>query len=138
MDENLIQKIDKMPVEEKKNLIMHLKNSIIKQDPKNEARDRYDQLLCIAETLFEYKMKNTRRDREDVMIRRVIAYKMKEEGFSYSAIGKAMKKNHATIVHLVSQMKDFFSLPKLYEFDIKQYNDFNELVSKIDSQDEEV
>ena len=127
MDSELFKKVEKMSDEDKKNLITHLQNSLQPDAKIITVDERYIQLLKIAEDMFEYRMKPSRRSLEDVMIRRFVAYRLRIEGFSYSSIAHAMGKNHATIMHLVGQMKDYFSLPSLYKQDIKRYLEFDSL-----------
>lgn len=127
MDKDLFRKVEKMSDEDKKNLIAHLQNSLQPDAKIITVDERYAKLVQIAEDMFEYRMKPSRRSLEDVMIRRFVAYRLRIEGFSYSSIGHAMGKNHATIVHLVNQVKDYFSLPNLYKQDIKRYLEFDSM-----------
>lgn len=125
MDSELFKRVENMSDEDKKSLIAHLQNSL-EPDPEVISVDkRYSELLEIAEDLFDYKMKTSRRDAEDVMIRRFIAYRLRIEGFSFASIGHAIGKNHSTVFHLVRQMDDYFSLPNLYKDDIKKYLEFD-------------
>ena len=125
MDSELFKREEKMSDEDKKNLIAHLQNSLEPDAKVISVDSRYEALLQIAEDLFDYKMKTSRRDAEDVMIRRFIAYRLRQEGFSFEAIGHAIGKNHSTVFHLVKQMEDYFSLPALYKQDIKKYLEFD-------------
>lgn len=129
MDSELVERVEKMSDEDKKQLIAHLQNSLAPDAEIISIDARYEALLKIAEDLFDYKMKTSRRDARDVMIRRFIAYKLREEGYSFAAIGHAIGKNHATVFHLVSQMKDYFALPNLYKEDIRKYLRFHSLAT---------
>lgn len=128
MDSELFKRVEKMSDEDKKDLIAHLQNSLEPDADMISVDRRYAELLSIAEDLFDYKMKTSRRDAEDVMIRRFISYRLRQEGFSLSAIGHAVGKNHSTIFHLIKQMEDYFSLPGLYKDDIKKYLEFDSRV----------
>lgn len=46
----------------------------------------------------------SRRDRESVTARMMIAYRLYDEGFMESDIGRVLNKNHATINHYREQM----------------------------------
>lgn len=128
MDKDLFEKIEMMSNDDKKELIEHLQNSIVLEDyPTTLITDRYEQLLMAAETVFEHKMQSGR-DFNDVMMRRFIAYKLREDGYTFSQISRVMGKNHSTIIHLVKQMKDYFSLPQAYKEDIKKYLMFHSTI----------
>lgn len=72
------------------------------------------------------------RDWENVTIRRMVAYRMKEEGFRLTDIARAMKMHHSTILHYVNQMKDIFDVPIFYATDIRKYIQFTEAVGEAD------
>lgn len=119
----MVRKVTRMNDEEKKNLIIHLQNSL-EPGGYTTVHERYAVLLAIAEGVFGHKMIPKKRSAEDVMIRRFVAYKLHEEGYSYHSIGYAMGLNHATIVYLVRQMGDYFSIPSMYREEIEKYKDF--------------
>lgn len=128
MDEKLLKKVEAMSSNDKKELIEHLQNSLVIEDyPVMLIGDRYKQLLEAAESIFERKMQKGR-DIEDVMMRRFIAYKLREDGYTFSQISRVMGKNHSTIIHLIHQMEDYFSLPAMYKEDIKKYLKFHSKV----------
>ena len=117
-----------MSEEDKKDLIAHLQNSLEPDSNVISIDKRYEELLAIAEDLFDYKMKTSRRDAEDVMIRRFIAYRLRQEGFSLASIGHAIGKDHSTVFHLIRQMQDYFTLPWIYKEDIQKYLEFESRV----------
>lgn len=128
MDKNLFNEIENMSEHDKKELLEHLRLSVITRDyPTTLIEDRYGQLLEIAESVFDRKMRSGR-DVYDVMMRRFIAYKLRKDGYTYSQISRVMGKNHSTIMHLVRQMNDYFSLPAMYKEDIKKYLKFDSMV----------
>lgn len=128
MDKNLFNEIEKMSGSDKKELIEHLKNSLVAEKyPSTLISDRYELLLEIAETVFNRKMQKGRHV-DDVMMRRFIAYKLRKDGYTYSQISRVTGKDHSTIVHLVHQMDDYFSLPAMYKEDIKKYLKFDSMV----------
>ena len=130
MDSELFKRVEKMSDEDKKDLIAHLQNSLEPDSNVISIDNRYQELLSVAEDVFDYKMKTSRRSAEDVMIRRFIAYRLRREGFSLAAIGHAIGKDHSTVFHLIKQMEDYFSLHWLYKEDIKKYLEFDSRVQK--------
>lgn len=128
MDKSLLKKIKALPSDDKKELIEYIRNSlVIEKYPVILIEDRYQQLLEAAESTFGRKMQKGR-DIDDVMMRRFIAYKLREDGYTYSQISRVMGKNHSTIIHLIYQMEDYFELPKMYKEDIKKYFKFHSTI----------
>lgn len=128
MDKSLLKKIKALPSDDKKELIEYIRNSlVIEKYPVILIEDRYQQLLEAAESTFGRKMQKGR-DIDDVMMRRFIAYKLREDGYTYSQISRVMGKNHSTIIHLIYQMEDYFELPKMYKEDIKKYLKFHSTI----------
>lgn len=101
---------------------------ILEETPIRKTEERFSQLLGIAEEVTGHTMRKTR-DRQDVAIRRIVAYRMKEEGFRVSDIARTMGYNHSTILHYFSQMRDCFELPVYYHNDIELYTRFIETIT---------
>lgn len=91
--------------------------------PQVQAERRFSFLLPIAEEVVGKKMER-RRNTEDVLIRQFIAYKMRDEGLHVSDIARAMGIHHATVIHYVKQMKNFFDEPIFYMKELGQYCKF--------------
>ncbi len=128
MDKNLLKKVRALSDSDKKELIEYLHGLLtIENLPVMLVEDRYNQLLEAAESTFGRKMQQGR-ENDDVMMRRFIAYKLREDGYTFSQISRVMGKNHSTIIHLIYQMEDYFALPKMYKEDIKRYLKFHSTV----------
>ena len=128
MDKNLLKKVRALSDSDKKELIEYLHGLLaIENLPVMLVEDRYRQLLEAAESTFGRKMQQGR-ENEDVMMRRFIAYKLREDGYTFSQISRVMGKNHSTIIHLIYQMEDYFALPEMYKEDIKRYLKFHSTV----------
>lgn len=128
MDKNLLKKVKALSDNDKKELIEYLHGLLaIGNLPVMLIEDRYRQLLEAAESTFGRKMQQGR-ENEDVMMRRFISYKLREDGYTFSQISRVMGKNHSTIIHLIYQMEDYFALPEMYKEDIKRYLKFNSTV----------
>lgn len=61
------------------------------------------------------------RNRTSVNIRRFVSWRMREEGFLFMDIARAIGKDHATIHKYVKDMRDVFSLPIYYHLEREQY-----------------
>lgn len=70
------------------------------------------------------------RDRMLVIGRSLIAYKMREEGYTYESIGRHMRRHHASVMHVVNLLQDAinFSL----EPEASMWKEFNERIEEHD------
>lgn len=104
---------------------------IMEETPVPKADARYAALLAIAEDVTNHTMTRTR-DFENVAIRRMVSFRMREEGFTATDIARAMGMHHATVLHYCAQMRDFFQEPIFYAGDIVQYARFKDAVEEAD------
>lgn len=91
------------------------------------VEERYPSVLKAAEQATSWMLTDSR-ERENTLIRCIVAYKLREEGYSYADIGKMMKRDHSTITHLANRMRDMLSLPNAYKWEVQQYKKFEELL----------
>lgn len=89
--------------------------------------ETYPKVLQAAEQATSWVLTDSR-ERENTLIRQFVAYKMHGDGYSYSEIGKMMKRNHSTITNLVHRMRDMLSLPNAYKWEVQQYKRFEEML----------
>lgn len=79
------------------------------QESLNEREDdgsRFATLLKAATDVCGQGILSNSRDFNLVMARRMIAYQMRSEGYSFPSIGKMMVRHHASIIHMVRMMED--------------------------------
>ena len=79
------------------------------QESLNEREDdgsRFATLLKAATDVCGKGILSSHRDFNLVMGRRMIAYQMRSEGYSFPSIGKMMVRHHASIIHMVRMMED--------------------------------
>lgn len=79
------------------------------QESLNEREDdgsRFATLLKAATDVCGQGILSSSRDFNLVMGRRMIAYQMRSEGYSFPSIGKMMIRHHASIIHMVRMMED--------------------------------
>lgn len=91
------------------------------------VEERYPSVLKAAEQATSWMLTESR-ERENTLIRSFVAYKLREEGYSYADIGKMMKRDHSTITHLANRMRDMLSLPNAYKWEVQQYKRFEEML----------
>lgn len=89
--------------------------------------ERYPGVLACAEIVCGNKLTDSR-ERENILIRSFVAYKLHEEGYSYSEIGKMLKRDHSTVTNLVHRVRDMISIPYAYKEEVAKYKEFEKLV----------
>ena len=98
---------------------------------KPPCRERYPVLLEQAEYVTSYTQNPNSRTTENVFIRSIVAHQLHEEGYTYSEIGRVIKKSHATVMFYVNKVNDMLSLPQMYTTEITQYEQFKEIADTI-------
>lgn len=89
--------------------------------------ERYPGVLACAEQVCGNKLTDSR-ERENILIRSFVAYKLHEEGYSYSEIGKMLKRDHSTVTNLVHRVRDMLSIPYAYKEEVAKYKEFEKLI----------
>ena len=131
--ESIIEQVNGMNVDERRQIILGIKNSIEEDEKSSPIIVRYSFLVNVAEAAIGHKMDADRKKAGDVMVRMFVAYRMHTEGFSYTDIGMVMGHNHSTVIHYVRQMQDCFDEPIFYANDLNLYVSFNEAVEEADN-----
>ena len=70
----------------------------------------------------------TSRESRFVWARTMVAYQLTEECYSLSDAGRALGKNHSTILWARRKMKDAFALPYAYSDIIQMWNQFQDKI----------
>lgn len=89
--------------------------------------ERYPGVLACAEIVCGQPLTDSR-ERQNTLIRQFVAFRLHNEGYSYSEIGKVMHRDHSTITHLAYCMRDMLSLPNAYKWEVQQYKRFEEML----------
>ena len=111
-----------------RNILNHLRDEKNMLQPIDE---RFPAVLRAAEQSTSWMLTDTR-ERENSLIRCFVSYKLHNEGYSYSEIGKMMRRDHSTVTHLVYRMRDMLSVPGAYKWELQQFKRFEELCKKQD------
>ena len=91
--------------------------------------ERFPGVLACAELACGQPLTDTR-ERGNTIIRQFVAYRLHNEGYSYSEIGKVMNRDHSTITHLANRMRDMLSVPYAYRTEVSQFKEFDKLIGK--------
>ena len=89
--------------------------------------ERFPFVLACAELAVGQPLADSR-DKNNTNIRSLVAFQLHMEGYSYTDIGRMMKRDHSTVIHLVRKMEDMLSLPQAYKQEINMYNKMHELL----------
>lgn len=92
-----------LPFNERQKLINVLKESL---DGEDDDGSRFAILYKAATEVCGNGILSKSKDFNLVMGRRMIAYQMRLEGYTYMSIGKKLIRHHASIIHLVKMMED--------------------------------
>lgn len=79
---------------------------------------------------YDYSRLSSNRDESIVDVRRLTSYIAFERGYTFSAIGRFLKKNHTTVRHYCLQMTDFI---KLYDNYASKYAKIVSLLAEIEN-----
>ena len=129
--DNLTQICLALPNGKKARLIRTLMRSLKEKD--QLINKRFDILYKAATAVCGPGILSKFRNRELVIGRNMIAYKMRNEGFSSPTIGKLLQKNHATILNQASCMES--ALKYQFQPDISMWNDF---LNKVEEYEKEI
>lgn len=87
--------------------------------------ERFPFILSCAELACGQALDESR-DKDNTLIRCFVAYRLHKDGYSYSEIGKMMKRDHSTITHLSHRMRDMLSIPYAYKSEVAKYKEFEQ------------
>ena len=85
--------------------------------------ERYPVLLEAAEKVFGRKLTNTS-ERDNILIRTFISYKLRKEGYSNGEIGRRMGRDHSSVTQMGKKMEDMLSVPEAYKYEVEKYREF--------------
>ena len=92
------------------------------------CKERYKFFKAAMEKVSGDKLANNRTF-EQVVYRSIIANQLREEGYTFESIGKAMGRDHSTVVFYIDKMKTFASLPIMFEKELQLLRMFNDEIN---------
>lgn len=92
-----------------------------------KCSERYEYILDRAEKSVGEKL-SSQRTAGNTLIRSIVAYQMRKEGYTITDIGKQMNRDHSTVTHLVRKFNDMLSVPAAYESEIEMFRDFEKSI----------
>jgi chromosomal replication initiation ATPase DnaA len=103
------------------------------QESLNEREDdgsRFATLLKAASDVCGQGILSSSRDFNLVMGRRMIAYQMRKEGYSFPNIGRHMVRHHASVIHMVRMMEDAIRFQ--FNLEMGYWNKFQQKIKEYD------
>lgn len=85
--------------------------------------ERCAELTALAEEVTGHRL-DLSRSAESMVIRKFVAYRATTEGYGRSEIGRAIRKDHATVLNLYQKMNDILALPNFYKEEVQMYREF--------------
>ena len=113
----------------KQRLIRILTESLENDDLEDDG-SRFATLYKAATEICGHGILTGSRNFNLVMGRRMIAYQMRKEGYSYPSIGKQMIRHHASIIHMVRMMED--ALHFQFELEVGYWTLFQKKIKDYD------
>ena len=99
------------------------------------CKDRYNDILPIAEKIVGEKNRKERTF-ELIVLRCMVACKLRDEGYALTNIARVMGYDHSTISFYFRRKEDFLSLPIMYEREVRWFKQFDKaLKDDIDGND---
>lgn len=97
---------------------------IEKEDVRSVAK-RYIDVMC---DIVGQDILKTRR-MVPVWARNMVAYQMRQEGYSVTAVGECLGLDHSSITHCSGKVRDMLAHPRLYAQEIRIWQKFKETLS---------
>lgn len=129
--DKIIQELLSLPKEQRAHLIVVLKNSLSEKGKSIE--ERFKIMKKAADRIIGEDILSDNRKSIAVYGRRMVAYAMRQEGFSLQAVGNKLKKDHSTICSLAKGMQDILDYPHIFKAEVKMWNAFKESIHYDDS-----
>ena len=93
-------------------------------------KERCGVLLRAAQQAVGKRLGNGR-EKENVLIRMFVAYRLRSEGYTCEAIAKLMGRNHSAVSHYVrKRIPDIQSLPSIYRSELDMFTKMNDILDK--------
>ena len=102
---HIINQAKRLPIGERREIVDAILDSIKVDEKKIDPAFRLAELIGIGEIVFDTTYEGGRKAEKSVLIRNCCAKMMRMEGYTFAAIGKAMKR-HPTSVMTMNKRAD--------------------------------
>lgn len=119
-----------LPKPDRQRLIRILTESLEEEEREDDG-SRFAILYKAATDVCGQGILTSSRDFNLVMGRRMIAYQMKLEGYSFVTIGKRLMRHHASVMHMVRMMCD--TMVFRFKDEMEYWNKFQEKLKEYET-----
>lgn len=119
-----------LPKPDRQRLIRILTESLEEEEREDDG-SRFAILYKAATDVCGQGILTSSRDFNLVMGRRMIAYQMKLEGYSFVTIGKRLMRHHASVMHMVRMMCD--TMIFRFKDEMEYWNKFQEKLKEYET-----
>lgn len=119
-----------LPKPDRQRLIRILTESLEEEEREDDG-SRFAILYKAATDVCGQGILTSSRDFNLVMGRRMIAYQMKLEGYSFVTIGKRLMRHHASVIHMVRMMCDTMTFR--FKDEMEYWNKFQEKLKEYET-----
>ena len=95
---HIINQAKRLPITTRRAVVLAIKESIEQDEKKIDPDFRLAELIGIGEIVFDTTYEERRKAEKSVLIRNCCAKVMRMEGYTFSAIGKAMQRHTSSIM----------------------------------------
>lgn len=117
----IMDSIKSLPMGAKKDLAYKVIREIDRIEKMEGVTQRWDTVLFTAIRVTGKPYTTGSRDAQTVLVREIAAWRMMDEGYSISDIGRAMGKDHSTVSYYARMRKDAVAIPMAFREHLTMY-----------------
>ena len=117
----IMDSIKALPMYEKKDLAYKVIREIDRIEKMEGVTQRWDTVLFTAIRVTGLPYITGSRDAQTVLVREIAAWRMMDEGYSITDIGRAMGKDHSTVSYYARMRKDAVAIPMAFREHLTMY-----------------
>lgn len=117
----IMDSIKALPMGAKKDLAYKVIREIDRIEKMEGVTQRWDTVLFTAIRVTGLPYITGSRDAQTVLVREIAAWRMMDEGYSISDIGRAMGKDHSTVSYYARMRKDAVAIPMAFREHLTMY-----------------
>ena len=128
-----VELIEDMPSEERLRFFAWLSGRMgWHYTPKVEFKqDRLRRYVRVMNGLVGDDIMRRTRERDIVIGRQIVMYRMLVEGCSTEWVGKVFEMSHCTVIHARRTVEDWLVMPRAYPNEMAVYRKFNQTIDEI-------
>lgn len=121
----IINEVNRLPSGKRLVLAYKIFGGIDRIERTELASERYRKVLAKTEEVTGMKNTPGKRDADSVFVRTISVWRMLDEGYTHTDIGKAIGKDHATVTYIAKLRKTALEIPMAYREHLAMYGKLN-------------